>query len=233
MIQAKYIDMETSIEKARKAIQEAEAVIIGASNGLSISEGYNIFADNEMFRQQFGDFREKFGLRNVLDGIFSEHMDSVSRQEFLKRLVKLWIEDYQPSAPMRNLYSLVKDKPYFVLTTNADEHLEAAGFDAEKIWEIEGTFRTTLRNEAPVNRNEAFEHFLSNYDGNKIVVLELGIGSRNRIIKLPLMQLVYRQPKATYITLNLPHEIYIPEEIADKSIALSGDIAFTLQNLIY
>ena len=223
--------METSIEKAKKAIQEADAIIVGASNGLSISEGYNIFADNEMFRQQFGDFREKFGLRNVLDGIFSENMDSRSRQEFLERLVKLWTEDYEPSETMKNLFSLVKDKPYFILTTNADEHLEAVGFDPEKVWEIEGTFRTTLRNESPVNRNDAFNHFLSEFNGKKIVVLELGIGSRNRLIKLPLMQLVYRQPKATYLTLNLPHEIFIPEEISDKSIAIPGDISITLSNL--
>ena len=224
--------METSIEKARKAIQEADAIIIGASNGLSISEGYNIFADNEMFRQQFGDFREKFGLRNVLDGIFSENMDLENRQKFLKRLVKLWIDDYEPSETMKNLYTIVKDKPYFILTTNADEHLEAAGFDHEKIWEIEGTFRTTLGNEPPINRNEAFNLFLSEFNSKTIVVLELGIGSRNRLIKLPLMQLVYRQPKAVYITMNLSHEIYIPEEIEDKSIALPGDISKTLSNLM-
>lgn len=224
--------MNTSIIKARKAIQEADAVIIGASNGLSISEGYNIFADNEMFRKQFGDFREKFGIGNVLDGIFSENMDSRSRQEFLERLVKLWTEEYKPSVTMTNLYSLVKGKPYFILTTNADEHLEAAGFEPEKVWEIEGTFRTTLKTELPVNRSEAFNNFLSEFNGKKIVVLELGIGSRNRIIKLPLMQLVYQQPKATYITLNLPHEIYIPEEISDKSIALPGDISDTLSNLM-
>ena len=72
MIPVKFIDMDTSIGQARKAIQEADAIIIGASNGLSISEGYNIFADNEMFRQQFCDFREKFGLRNVLEVSFQK-----------------------------------------------------------------------------------------------------------------------------------------------------------------
>lgn len=232
MIPAKFIEMDTTIEKSKKALKEADAIIIGASNGLSISEGYNIFADNEMFLKQFGDFREKLGIRNVLGGIFSENMDSGSRREFLNRLVKLWTEDYVPSETMMNLFSLVKDKPYFVLTTNADEHLEAAGFDPEKVWEIEGTFRTALNNEPPIDRNGAFNHFLSEFDGKKIVVLELGIGSRNRMIKLPLMQLVYRQPESTYITLNLPHEIYIPGEISDKSIALPGDISETLSNLM-
>ena len=231
MIQVEFIEMDTSIEKAKKALQEAGAVIIGASNGLSISEGYNIFADNEMFRQQFGDFREKYGIRNVLDGIFSENMNSENRQAFLERLIKLWTEDYKPSATMCNLYSLVKSKQYFVLTTNADEHLEAAGFDSDHVWEIEGTVRTTLRNEPPINRNEAFNKFISKFNGKKIVFLELGIGSRNRIIKLPMMQMVYRQPMATYITLNLPNEIFIPDEIAEKSIALPGDISETLTKL--
>lgn len=183
-------------------------------------------------RIKLNSLKKKFGLRNVLDGIFSENMDSKSRQEFLERLVKLWTEDYRPSEVLKNLYSLVKYKPFFVLTTNGDEHLEAAGFDPEKVWEIEGTFRTTLKNEPPINRNEDFNNFLSEYNGKKIVVLELGIGSRNRLIKLPLMQLVYQQPKSTYITLNLLHEIYIPEEITEKSIALPGDISKTLSNLM-
>ena len=60
---------------------------------------------------------------------------------------------------------------------------------------------------------------------------ELGIGSRNRLIKLPLMQLVAREPQATYITLNLAQELYIPDEIAGKSIGLAGDIADTLRKL--
>lgn len=48
--------MEQDIIRAKKAIEDADALLIGASNGLSIAEGYNIFADNEMFRSQFGVF---------------------------------------------------------------------------------------------------------------------------------------------------------------------------------
>lgn len=45
------------------------------------------------------------------------------------------------------------------------------------------------------------------------------------------MQLALREPNATYITLNLAHEIYIPQEIFSNSIALPGDIAETLRTL--
>ena len=73
--------------------------------------------------------------------------------------------------------------------------------------------------------------FLDRYHGKRLVILELGIGKRNRMIKLPLMQLAADEPHATYITLNLALELYIPDAIAHKSIGLEGDIAVTLGEL--
>ena len=64
-----YIDM-TEIQIAAQAIREADALLIGASNGLSIAEGYHIFANNEMFRRQFGDIQQKYGIRSVIEGCF-------------------------------------------------------------------------------------------------------------------------------------------------------------------
>ena len=72
---------------------------------------------------------------------------------------------------------------------------------------------------------------LTQYHGKRLAILELGIGSRNRLIKLPLMQLAARESQAVYITLNLAQELYVPDEIADKSIGLPGDIAVTLRKL--
>mgnify|MGYP005910790907 FL=1 len=48
--------------------QESDGILIGASNGLSIADGYNIFADDAWFQENMGDFREKYGLRCVLHG---------------------------------------------------------------------------------------------------------------------------------------------------------------------
>ena len=130
-----------------------------------------------------------------------------------------------------SLCAIIGDKPHFILTTNGDTHLELSGFDPACVWEIEGTFTHLLQGKQPDNKQDVVNSFLSQYTGKRLVVLELGIGSRNRIIKQPLMQLVEHEPNATYITLNLPHELYIPEEIADKSIALPGDIAITLMEM--
>ena len=52
------------IQRAAQAIAQADALLIGASNGLSIAEGYHVFANNEMFRRQFGDFGQKYGIQS-------------------------------------------------------------------------------------------------------------------------------------------------------------------------
>lgn len=44
-------------------IQKADAILIGASNGLSITEGLHLFADNQAFEDLFGDFKDKYSLR--------------------------------------------------------------------------------------------------------------------------------------------------------------------------
>ena len=112
-----------------------------------------------------------------------------------------------------------------------DTHLELSGFAPGKVFEVEGTFEDMLHNRPMQDKSQEANAFLNRYHGKRLAILELGIGSRNRLIKLPLMQLAAREPQAVYITLNLAQELYIPNEIAHKSIGLAGDIAVTLQKL--
>ena len=225
-----YIDM-TEIQRAAQAIKDADALLIGASNGLSIAEGYHIFANNEMFRRQFGDFQQKYGIRSVIEGCFFHYPCEADRREFLHRLIQYWVTDYRPSQVMKDLLAVVGDKDYFILTSNADTHLELSGFAPSKVFEVEGTFEDMLHNRPMQDKSQEANAFLNRYHGKRLAILELGIGSRNRLIKLPLMQLAAREPQAVYITLNLAQELYIPNEIAHKSIGLAGDIAVTLQKL--
>ena len=207
-----YIDM-TEIQRAAQAIKDADALLIGASNGLSIAEGYHIFANNEMFRRQFGDIQQKYGIRSVIEGCFYPYPNEKDRQEFLNRLVQHWVTNYRPSQVMKDLLA------------------ELSGFAPSKVFEVEGTFEDMLHNRPMQNKSQQANAFLNHYHSKRLVILELGIGSRNRLIKLPLMQLAAREPQSTYITLNLAQELYIPNEIADKSIGLAGDIAVTLREL--
>ena len=62
------------------------------------------------------------------------------------------------------------------------------------------------------------------------MILELGVGWRNQLIKAPLMRLTAREPQAFYVTVNLG-EIFIPDEIKEKSYGLDGDLARMLHEL--
>jgi len=128
------------IQTAAEAIMQADALLIGASNGLSIAEGYHIFADNEMFHRQFGDFRQKYGIRNVLEGSFFPYPSEEDRYEFFRRLMLYWVTEYHPSQVMKDLVEIIGNKDYFVLTSNADTHLELSGLASDKVFELEGTF---------------------------------------------------------------------------------------------
>ena len=72
--------------------------------------------------------------------------------------------------------------------------------------------------------------FLQKYHGKKLIILELGIGRRNQLIKAPLMRLAAKESEAVYITINLG-EIYIPDEIREKSYGLDGDLREMLRRL--
>ncbi len=215
-----------NIKKAAEALKSADAILIGASNGLSIAEGYHIFASNEMFIEQFGDMQRRFGFRSVIEGCFFRYPTVENRDEFYRRLVQYWVKEYRPSPVMSDLLAIVGSKDYFIVTSNGDTHLQLSGFDASKVFEIEGNFLN--RFETVDDKNAQLQAFIQQYAHKRLVILELGIGMRNQLIKAPLMKLTAQLPMATYITLNLERELYIPQSIAHQSIGLAGDIAQVL-----
>lgn len=219
--------MKTNDYKAAaEALQNADAILLSASNGLSIAEGYHIFADNEAFEQYFSEFK-KYGVRNIITGALSSFP---GHDKFMAQLHKYMIDDYNGSGVFRDLLDLVNTKPYFVVTSNGDTHFQINGFDPQRIFEVEGNF-FGLQMQSPEwqAQNRRFQEFIGKYQN--VVVLELGIGARNQIIKAPLMQLVAQRPDYQFITLNMPREINVPAEISDRSIALTGDIAATLKEV--
>ena len=68
-----------------KKFREADAILIGASNGLSITEGLHLFADNATFERLFGDFKQKYGLRCILQGMMAGWPSEEEKWAFLNR----------------------------------------------------------------------------------------------------------------------------------------------------
>ena len=99
-------------------LKEADAILIGASNGFSISEGLHIFADNQAFEEVFGDFKRAYGIRNILSGLFADWPSEEVKWAFLSRLIHHYSIGYTGSPNTEALKTLIGDKPYFFVTSN-------------------------------------------------------------------------------------------------------------------
>lgn len=119
-------------------LTEADAVVIGAGAGLSASAG--MIYTGERFEKYFADFRRKYGFRDMYSGGFYPYDTLEEYWAYWSRYI--WINRYMdpPEPVYENLYRLVKDKDYFVLTTNVDHCFQKAGFDKRRLFYTQGDY---------------------------------------------------------------------------------------------
>ena len=126
------------VSKLREALNSADAVIIGAGAGLSTSAGF--VYTGERFEKYFHDFAEKYRFNDMYSGGFysyntlEEHWAYWSRYIYINRYMSA------PKPVYNKLYELVKDKDYFVLTTNVDHCFQKAGFDKHRLFYTQGDY---------------------------------------------------------------------------------------------
>jgi len=127
-----------SIQRLRKAIDEADAIVIGAGAGLSTSAGFTY--SGERFEKYFSDFGEKYGFEDMYTGGFYPYETPEEMWAYWSRYI--FINRYMdaPKPVYENLFELVKDKDYFVITTNVDHCFQKAGFDKERLFYTQGDY---------------------------------------------------------------------------------------------
>ena len=132
------IIMEKKIQELKERIQEAEAVIIGAGAGLSTAAGF--VYSGERFRQYFSDFSRKYGFHDMYSGGFYPYETQEEFWAYWSRYI--WINRYMdaPKNTYADLFRLVRNKDYFVLTTNVDHCFQKAGFDKKRLFYTQGDY---------------------------------------------------------------------------------------------
>ena len=129
---------EEHIELLKNEIQNADAVVIGAGAGLSTSAGFTY--SGERFEKYFFDFIKEYGIRDIYSGGFYPFPDDEihwawwARHIYFNRYVKA------PKPVYDELFSLLKDKDYFVITTNVDHQFQKAGFDKKRLFYTQGDY---------------------------------------------------------------------------------------------
>lgn len=126
------------IERLKAALAEADAVVIGAGAGLSTSAGLTY--SGERFQKSFGDFIEKYGIQDMYSGGFYPFETLEEYWAWWSRHIMVNRYEKAPKPVYDDLLSLVREKDYFVLTTNVDHQFQMAGFDKKRLFYTQGDY---------------------------------------------------------------------------------------------
>lgn len=131
-------DYSFEINRLKNEIKTADAIVIGAGAGLSTAAGFTY--NGERFEKYFSDFIEKYNFRDMYSGGFypfaslEEHWAYWSRYIYINRYMDV------DNGVYKRLFELVKNKDYFVLTTNVDHQFQKAGFDKHRLFYTQGDY---------------------------------------------------------------------------------------------
>lgn len=132
------LSFEEKIDILKVRLNSADAVVVGAGSGLSTAAGY-IYTGKRL-EKYFGDFVRKYGITDMYSGGFYPYKTMEDFWGFWCRYI--WINRYAPipSDLYERLFDVVKDKDYFVLTTNVDHCFQRSGFDKDRLFYTQGDY---------------------------------------------------------------------------------------------
>ena len=131
-------DYSAMTDKIKTALDGADAVLIGAGAGLSTSAGFTY--SGKRFEDNFKDFGEKYGYKDMYSGGFYPYDTPEETWAFWSRNIHVNRYTDPPKPVYNDLLNIVKDKNYFVITTNVDHCFQKAGFDKQRLFYTQGDY---------------------------------------------------------------------------------------------
>lgn len=129
---------QDELQRLADAIATADAIVVGAGAGLSTAAGLTYAG--ERFERLFGDFAEKYGIRDMYSGGFYPFATPEERWAWWSR--HIWYNRYVPAPKdtYKKLLALLQGKDFFVLTTNVDHQFQLAGFPKDRLFYMQGDY---------------------------------------------------------------------------------------------
>lgn len=129
---------QNRIEKAKMTIEGADYILLGGGAGLSAAAG--IEYSGKRFTENFAPFIKKYGLSDMYSSGFYPFRTQEERWAYWAKHISLNRYETGATKLYKDLYQLVKDKNYFVITTNVESQFEKSGFSSDKVFEIQGNY---------------------------------------------------------------------------------------------
>lgn len=140
MVMMKSKSYEEQARLLLEHIQGADAIVAGAASGMSAAAGFRHYYERDKdFVDNLGDFEKKYGFHNSFDGFYYRYRTSEERWAFIAKNLCM-ILDAPIGQPYKDLCEILKNKNYYILTTNQDTQF-ARIFPEERISAIQGDWR--------------------------------------------------------------------------------------------
>jgi NAD-dependent SIR2 family protein deacetylase len=212
LCEGKYLTLEEKLRYLKEKISSADAILIGAGAGLSTSAGLTY--KGERFTKYFFDFAQKYGITDMYSGGFYPFENKEifwawwARHIYYNRYIN------PPKPVYENLFELVKDKNYYVITTNVDHLFQKSGFDKTKLFYTQGDYglfqsvnpqiRKTYDNETTVMKMMSAQGFIKDEEG------------------------IFQVPQDRNILMQIPTELIpkCPDDNSDMVMNLRSDNTF-------
>ncbi len=126
------------VERIKAILSETETVIVGACAGLSTAAGF--IYSGERFDRYFGDFSSKYGFSDMYSGGFYPFDSAEEKWAYWSRYVMINRYMDAPGPVYQQLLLIIRNKDYFVITTNVDHCFQKAGFDKTRLFYTQGDY---------------------------------------------------------------------------------------------
>ena len=126
------------MENIKSILQNADLILIGAGAGLSTSSGFTY--SGPRFQKYFADFEKKYGFHDMYSGGFYPYKTLEENWAYWSRYIMINRYMNAPIPVYEELFELVKNKNYFVITTNVDHCFQKAGFDKSRLFYTQGDY---------------------------------------------------------------------------------------------
>lgn len=122
-----------------KIIDDADSILIGAGAGLSTAAGINYAGAR--FKTEFKPFIEKYGFTDLYTSSFYDFSTQEEYWAYWAKHIDFANTGRKGTELYKNIFEAVKNKNYFVITTNVDDQFYKTGFDKNKIFRVQGSYR--------------------------------------------------------------------------------------------
>ena len=126
------------LDKAKKAIDNADFILIGAGAGLSTAAGIEYTGDR--FKNNFKEFIAKYSMKDMYTSGFYPFKTSEEKWAYWAKHINLNRYQVGKTELYAKLLKLVQNKDYFVLTTNVEHQFWINGFDEDRIFATQGDY---------------------------------------------------------------------------------------------